>query len=386
VITDAALYLAGPEDVRAALIPVAGRPVAFRAVMAAVRAGCRRVYVPAVFRGTELERRVNASPSARAAVAWAAGPPPAPVLFLPVSGLVPSTALACLLAAGPGRVLAASRGSGAPVATASRERAEALWPALDAAGAAGEALERTARDAGDVRTGWYVRVGSAATARAAEARLYDGLGSPVDTALDRVLHRRLSRPITRLAVARGVTPNQVTLASLAAGAAAVFCLAQGTPVLSLAGLALYLLAVVLDHADGEVARLTLTESRLGEWLDIAVDTAVHSGIVIVLGAIAQRLAGQGGLLLGVVAAAGFIGGAVMFKTSPPVGGPGIAGVLDALSNRDGFYVMLLAFVALRAWAPALLPVLMVVVALGAHAFWLARLVYVAHRASAAARR
>jgi hypothetical protein len=76
----------------------------------------------------------------------------------------------------------------------------------------------------------------------------------------------------------------------------------------------------------------------------------------------------------------------MFKTSPPVGGPGIAGVLDALSNRDGFYVMLLAFVALRAWAPALLPVLMVVVALGAHAFWLARLVYVAHRASAAARR
>jgi phosphatidylglycerophosphate synthase len=386
VITDAALYLAGPEEARGGLARIAGRPLAFRAVMAAVRAGCRRVHVPAVFRGTEVERWIAATPSARAAVTWTTAPPAAPVLLLPASALVEPAALTALLAAGPDRVLTASRGSGAPVGTAARDRAERLWPLLVEARPAGEAVEHALREAGEVRTGWYLRVASPAAARAAEARLYAGLGSPVDTPLDRMVHRRLSRPITRLAVARGITPNQVTLASLVAGLAAVFCLAQATSGLSLAGLALYLLAVVLDHTDGEVARLTLAESRLGEWLDIAVDTLVHSGIVLVAGAITQRLAGQGGLLLGTVAAVGFIGGAVMFKTSPPAGGPGIAGVLDALSNRDGFYVMLLAFVGLQAWAPAGLPILMAVVALGAHAFWLGRLVYVLGRPAAVSRR
>ncbi len=380
MITDAALYLAGPEDVHTALLVVGGRPLAFRALMAAVRAGCRRVYLPVVLRGTEVERRIAASPTARAAAIWGGAPPAAPLLLVPVSALVPPAALRALAGAGPERVLAGSRGSGAPVATVCADRVAGLWPLLGDR-RAGEALERALREAGEVRTGWYLRVTSPAAARAAEARLYAGLGSPVDTPLDRLLHRRLSRPITRLAVAWGVGPNWITLASLAAGVAALACLAQGTPGLSLAGLALYVFAVVLDHADGEVARLTLTESRTGEWLDIAVDTLVHSGIVVVLGAITQRLAGQGGLLLGAVAAVGFIGGAVMFKTSPPAGGPGIAGVLDALSNRDGFYVMLLAFVTLRAWAPAALPTLMAVVALGAHAFWLGRLAYVLGRAS-----
>lgn len=386
MITDAALYLAGPEEARGALTPVAGRPLAFRALMAAVRAGCRRVHVPPVFRGTAVERWIAVTPSARAAVTWSGAPPAGPVLLLPAGALVEPAAVAALLAAGPDRVLGASRGSGAPVGTTSMDRVAGLWPVLGGVRGAGEAVEHALREAQEVRTGWYLRVASPAAVRAAEARLYAGLGSAVDTPLDRAVHRRLSRPITRLAVARGLTPNQVTLASLVAGLAAVFCLAQGTSGLSLAGLGLYLLAVVLDHADGEVARLTLTESRLGEWLDIAVDTLVHSGIVVVLGAITQRLAGQGGLLLGAVAAVGFIGGAVMFKTSPPAGGPGIAGVLDALSNRDGFYLMLVAFVALREWAPAGLPILMAVVALGAHAFWLGRLAYVLGRAAPAARR
>jgi hypothetical protein len=51
----------------------------------------------------------------------------------------------------------------------------------------------------------------------------------------------------------------------------------------------------------------------------------------------------------------------------------VGGLLDALSNRDGFYAMLGLFVAgLVAWPPAL-PALMLVVAAGSHAFWLGRL-------------
>ncbi|MGH7313092.1 MAG: hypothetical protein ACREJV_07970, partial [Candidatus Rokuibacteriota bacterium] len=66
----AALYLAKPGDAGPALANLAGRPLAFRAVLTAVRIGCQRVYVPALFRHGPVERAVAASPSARAAVVW----------------------------------------------------------------------------------------------------------------------------------------------------------------------------------------------------------------------------------------------------------------------------------------------------------------------------
>jgi len=64
----------------------------------------------------------------------------------------------------------------------------------------------------------------------------------------------------------------------------------------------------------------------------------------------------------------------MTRTSPPATG-GIGGVLNALSNRDGFYALLALFVVGLAVLPSALPVLMLVVAAGGHAFWLGRLVY-----------
>jgi len=57
----------------------------------------------------------------------------------------------------------------------------------------------------------------------------------------------------------------------------------------------------------------------------------------------------------------------------------VGGVLDALGNRDGFYAMLILFIVFRALAPALLPALMVVVALGSHADSLARAAYTLSR-------
>ena len=56
------------------------------------------------------------------------------------------------------------------------------------------------------------------------------------------------------------------------------------------GLLVYILAVVLDHADGEVARLTLTESAFGEWLDAVVDTVVHTTLALTLGVAATPAA------------------------------------------------------------------------------------------------
>jgi hypothetical protein len=386
VIPDAALYLAGPTDAQAALLRAGGRPLAFRMVMAALRAGVRRVHVPAVFRGTAVARAIARTPSARESTVWltAGAPPPGAVLLLPAAALVAPDAVRPLLAGKPPARLRASRATDAPLVVVPADTAKSLWPALAAGAAVADEVER-ALEGGrvtDLDTGWFARVTSAAGLRGVEARLYAALDSPADTRLDRAFHRRLSRPLTRLAAALGIPPNAVTVASLGVGLGAAWCFGQASPALALGGLALYAAAVVLDHADGEVARVTFAESALGAWLDVAVDTAIHVALALALGAAAQRAAGGQALLLGGVAAAGFLGSAILARTSPPATGPGaggppprtgVGGLLDALSNRDGFYAMLGLFVAgLVAWPPAL-PALMLVVAAGSHAFWLGRL-------------
>lgn len=382
MITEAVLYLATPGDARDAAREVARRPVAFRAVMAAVRSGCVRVGVPAALRTSALERWVARVPAARAAVRWLAPDAPAPtgpVLLVPAAAVLPVAALAALAAAGRG-VLAAERD--APVVAAPAPLVAALWADLAAGRAVGDALARALKDAEPAVPGpeWYVRVAGPGGAREAERRLFEALGTPADTRLDRLLHRRLSRPVARLAVACRIGPNAITLASLAVGLGAVWGFLGASPERAAAGLALYALAVVLDHADGEVARLTYAESALGEWLDVAVDTAIHALLVLTLGLVAQH-AGGWGFWPGVIAALGVVGSATLTKTSPPAAG-GLGTVLGGLANRDGFYAMLLLFIGGLAVQPGVLPWLVTAIAAGCHLFWLAGL---AHRGRGAAR-
>jgi phosphatidylglycerophosphate synthase len=153
----------------------------------------------------------------------------------------------------------------------------------------------------------------------------------------------------------------------------------GTAGAAVAGLAVYVTAVVLDHADGEVARLTLTESRVGEWLDIAVDTIVHAAMVVAMGLTAERIAG-GGAALGIIGALGVVASAAVAKHWPTTDATdSIGATLQNLGSRDGFYTMLLLFIAALALAPAALPWLMIIVALGSHAYWLARATYTVRR-------
>ncbi len=376
----AALYLASPADAGPALATLAGRPLAFRAVVAAIRAGCSRVYVPVPFRHGPFARAVATSPSARAAVVWlevGVAPPEGTLLLLPAAALIPDDSLRALLAAPPTAVLAASRDDGVPAVVVGPALSRTLWPPIVAARPLGDALIRALKD--EPRTtvvdgGWCERVTSSRGRAEAEARLDAALGSPIDTGLDVLFHRRLSRPLSRLAVRLGITPNQITLLSLAVGLAAAWCVWQAGPAWALAGLALYALAVVLDHVDGEVARLALTESSFGAKLDVAVDTLIHALLVIAMGVAAQRVAGGGAALSGLVAALGMVVSALLTRTSPPATG-GFGEVLNALSSRDGFYALLALFVVGLAVRPAALPVLMLVAAAGGHAYWLGRLLY-----------
>ena len=377
MIRQAALYLATGDDVQGAGLRVAGRPVAFRAVLAAVRAGADRVLVPAALRSAELDAAVAASPRALAAVIWLDAPSPGtladePTLLLPAAALVAPPTLARLLAAGPGHVLRESLVGGAPALTADQAELKPLVTALAAGTPLGETLQRalTARVYAPI-PGWCTRVNGLDGAVTAEVGLWRDLGSPIDSPLDVAVHRRLSRPLTRAAVALGIGPNPITVASGVLGLAAAGAFAGGGAGVAVVGLALYLTAVVLDHSDGEVARLTLTESAIGEWLDIAVDTVVHAALVLALGVAAARVAGDG-LVAGIVAAAGVVISAAVGKLWPPPATASRRDLLDRLSSRDGFYAMLLLFLILRIGAPGWLPALLGVVAAGTHAYWVAR--------------
>jgi phosphatidylglycerophosphate synthase len=378
VIRQAALYLSTADDLQAVGLPVAGHPVVFRIIMAAIRAGARRVGVPAVLRSPALEAALAASPRARVALAWldTAGALAAePTLLLPAAALAPAPVLGRLLQASPGGVLAESQSSAAPVLTVDASLLAVLHPALVAGAPLGDALERElkSRDHASIPGGgWFVHVTGERAAAEAEARLRGDLGSPVDSWLDTALHRRLSKPVTRVAVALGVAPNPITVISGVVGLAAAASMALGDATALVVGLLLYLLAVVLDHVDGEVARLTLTESAIGEWLDIVMDTVVHIALVLALGVAAERVTGAG-LAGGVVGAVGVVASAVVYKRWPPA--PPTAadrGLLDGLTSRDGFYAMLLIFIALRLAAPSRLPGLMMLIAVGTHAYWVAR--------------
>ncbi|GAA3504855.1 hypothetical protein GCM10019016_119680 [Streptomyces prasinosporus] len=82
-----------------------------------------------------------------------------------------------------------------------------------------------------------------------------------------------SRYIARWCARRGLTPNQVTTASLLTALIAAGCAATGTRGGFVAAGALLIASFVLDCTDGQLARYSLQYSTLGAWLDATFDRA-----------------------------------------------------------------------------------------------------------------
>ena len=375
----ALLYLPDDASLRLAAAPVAGRTLAVRAVVAALRAGASLIAVPSTLRDAEVERALRRMPALAAAVRWltpdspAPTEEPAPWLLLPASSLVHVDALAGLLAAPAprGAVLAPSAAGPAPVALAPTALVVARWKDLAAGRPVGAALARHLAEAGaELRevTGPHVTVREAGDLVRAEEALQATLGIAVDSGVDRYLHRRGSRWISRLLVRTPVTPNQVSLVSLAIGLVAIWCFWHATAASALLGVLVYALACIVDHADGEIARLTFQESRLGANLDWTIDTVIHAGIVLGIGV------SSGGRLMGVVgllAAAGVTLSAVFarYLARELEVGPTVGGLFRNIANRGLFYLVLLSFAALRWLAPPLVFVVAVIVAVGSQVYW-----------------
>jgi len=108
----------------------------------------------------------------------------------------------------------------------------------------------------------------------AERKLNSWLLKPTDGIFARA-NRRISIPISRQIMPYPITPNMVSLFTLAVSLAAGIFLALGGYWNMLMGAVLGWLSSVLDGCDGEVARLKLQESAFGCWLETMCDNLYY---------------------------------------------------------------------------------------------------------------
>ena len=276
-----AIILPGPGD---PLRPIAGEPLLVRTILALQRAGIERC---------TLVDPLAVPADARIRCALAAAPVLAPAAddrlrLVVAAGTVIDPALVQDLQsrARPGEVLEVEA-NGARVRVAPGDRV------LDGDG------RRLRPGAGTLRP---------AGATGVEQALLRALENPRDGYLDRLVHRQLSRPVSRLLLTTRLSPNAITVIGILVGVAGGLLLGVPGAAAILAALVLLETSAVLDCSDGEVARLRFAESRVGHWLDVSGDTLVH---VALLTGIAARMARTGAapdrallvaLLVGVVAA------------------------------------------------------------------------------------
>jgi phosphatidylglycerophosphate synthase len=147
-------------------------------------------------------------------------------------------------------------------------------------------------------------VSSAAARHDAAWLLLRESGKPHDGWLSRHLHRRISRVFSYAFLRAGLSAHVATLFTLAIGLAGAAFMAQTSHVTMIAGGLMFWFASIADGIDGEMARLTLSESRFGEQLDAGVDQLTHlAGLTgVLIGWSRQGIGAPGVALAGAVLA------------------------------------------------------------------------------------
>ena len=113
---------------------------------------------------------------------------------------------------------------------------------------------------------------------------------------------KFARQLVQPLVDTPVTPNHLTTGRLLSGLAAAACFAVGDTSWNLLGALAFIVSMVLDRADGELARLSGKSSRFGAIYDLITDAICNSALFIGLG-VAAMDGDLGGwaLLMGIVA-------------------------------------------------------------------------------------
>lgn len=196
---------------------------------------------------------------------------------------------------------------------------------------------------------------------AAESWLLRSLIKPTEGFMSRHFERRISLALTRRLCRTRITPNAMTLISLAAGFACAPFFLSWNPLYQVAGALLFLAHSILDGCDGELARLKFLESRWGAVLDMAGDNIVHAAVFVCMAVGWSAHAGSGWpLLLGGVAVASTLAiAAIVYRrgmraSAADTRDSAVSRVADVVIYRDFIYlILLLAMVGRAHWFLAL---------------------------------
>src|SRR2546422_1806872 len=116
------------------------------------------------------------------------------------------------------------------------------------------------------------------------SRVYASKGPVVEEWADRRFFRPVGWWLAKTLAPTGISADDVTLASLVLGVAAGHFFFYSRPWLNAIGVALFVVSDVLDSADGQLARLRGTSTRMGRILDGLADTGRFVSLYAHLGA------------------------------------------------------------------------------------------------------
>lgn len=105
----------------------------------------------------------------------------------------------------------------------------------------------------------------------------------MDAPITRYFYRPLARPLTHLFLRTPLSPNVISLISIALSLAGCAIAASADPQWHWIGLAILVAGGITDCNDGEVARLRLQMSKSGAWLDAMGDDAARLALVLGIG-------------------------------------------------------------------------------------------------------
>ena len=111
----------------------------------------------------------------------------------------------------------------------------------------------------------------------AEKRLFQLLvkAKPTDGVVSRNFNRRVSGWITRWLIKTPVTANQVSYSALVLGLISALLVSKGDYLSVALGGLLFQFCSIYDGCDGEVAKLRMTSTKFGEWLDTLCDNVTY---------------------------------------------------------------------------------------------------------------
>ena len=213
-------------------------------------------------------------------------------------------------------------------------------------------------------------VGTPADIRSAERRLLRSLVKDTDGFMARHVERPISLQISRRLAGTAITPNQMSLISVAVGICGGPFFLSSRPLMQTIGALLFLAHSILDGCDGELARLKFQQSRWGGVLDFWGDNVVHMVIFGCMGvgwslsaAAIWPLWLGAAAVLGTLGSAGFVywrlmrskdGADTLFTSVSDAPERPLTRLLDSASRRDFIYlVVLLALFGRSNWFLAL---------------------------------